>query len=67
MICVYKALTNSKKTIDNSLFIQLIKNALKFSSKMTYQLTVDKKTFSGSIQYTNWPLFLPRLKIHRTK
>jgi len=68
MICVYKALTNSKKTIDNSLFIQLIKNALKFSSKMTYQLTVDKKTFSGSIQYANWPLFLPRLNtINLTK
>jgi hypothetical protein len=61
MICVYKVLTNSKKTIENATFIQLIKNALKFSSKLTYQLTLEKKTKTDLILYIDWPHFLPRL------
>lgn len=61
MICVYKALTNSKKNIENSEFIILIKNALKFSSKMTYQLTVTKKVNTVELKTIDWPHFLPRL------
>lgn len=60
MICVYKVLTNTK-TIEQATFIQLIKNALKFSSKMSYQLTLDKKTNTKSVVYIDWPHFLPRL------
>ena len=61
MICVYKVLTNSKKNIEQATFIQLIKNALKFSSKMSYQLTLDKKTKTEPMIYIDWPHFLPRL------
>jgi len=68
MICVYKALTNSKQPIENSDFILLINNALKFSSKMTYQLTVAKKVNTAELKTIDWPHFLPRLnEINITK
>ena len=70
MICVYKSLTSTKKSIDKSTFIKLIKNCLKVSSKFTHKLSLPKKTKTKpDIKLlNNWSLFLPRLnKLNITK
>lgn len=61
MICIYKALKNIKKEVSQSDFIKLIKNALKYSPKISYQLTIVKKSTLKKETHKSWSLFLPRL------